>query len=203
MSTLITVSAASGTGKERLIGELLKRYPMYFPKSWTTRESRSSDQNAKKRYHHCSGQEFNVAISHGDLAEWSEYAGYLYGTPKIELEGEGNILVEIEVNGAMKIKSAFPHTHGIFILPPSIEELVARIGNRGSGESQVTIDNRMQTARVEVGRAGEFDYWFLNEDFDLAVSQFQDLVGDLVAGRVPSEQYRDNNLLSRIQALFR
>jgi guanylate kinase len=202
VSTLIIVSSPSGAGKDTLIRELLKQHPMYFSLSCTTRASRPGDERAVKKYLHIDIEEFQQNIERGYFAEWAQYSGRYYGTPRSELTRGGEILVEIEIRGAMQIKSQFPHAHSIFVLPPPPEELERRITGRGSGETPEILQSRIQEAGREVARAGQCDFWFQNDKLDVAVSQLCDLVSSLCAGHTPSAQYRDLELLSRVQALF-
>jgi len=168
---LFVITAPSGAGKTSLISALLKDEPaLKLSISYTTRPPRPGEQNGRE-YHFVDDATFLDMRSHGDFLESAEVHGYRYGTSKrviTEALAQGQDLVlEIDWQGARQVRSLYPDSIGIFILPPSVEELERRMRARGQ-DSDAVIARRVASAREELEHAGEFKYAIINKDFDTA-----------------------------------
>jgi guanylate kinase len=176
---LFVVVAPSGAGKTSLVNELLKREPnIHLSISYTTRAPREGEQHGRE-YHFIDKTAFERMIASGDFLEHANVYGNYYGTSRKwierELEGDHDVLLEIDWQGAHQVKKLFPHAVGISILPPSIEELRRRLEARGK-DSRETIDRRMAEARNEISHALDFQYIIVNESFEVAVTDLQSIV---------------------------
>ena len=171
---LIVVSAPSGCGKGTLLAEVLKNDSFYYSVSATTRAPREGEVNGVN-YHFTSKEDFEKLIASGGVLEYAQYCGNYYGTPRKAVEdklAEGkDVILEIEVQGAMKIKQSCPEAVFVFILPPSVETLKERLEKRGT-ESADVIAQRVAEARGEIEKAYNYDYFIVNDDLDTAVSEF-------------------------------
>ena len=177
--TLFVVVAPSGAGKTSLVNELLKREPnIHLSISYTTRAPREGEQHGRE-YHFIDRAAFENMIASGDFLEHANVYGNYYGTSRRwierELEGDHDVLLEIDWQGAHQVKKLFPQAVGISILPPSIEELRRRLEARGK-DSRETIDRRMAEARNEISHALDFQYIIVNESFEVAVTDLQSIV---------------------------
>lgn len=175
---LIVVSAPSGCGKGTLLAEVLKNDNFYYSVSATTRAPREGEVNGVN-YHFTSKEDFEKLIASGGVLEYAQYCGNYYGTPRKAVEdklAEGkDVILEIEVQGAMKIKQSCPEAVFVFILPPSVETLKERLEKRGTETADV-IAKRVAEARGEIEKAYNYDYVIVNDDLDTAVSQFIEAV---------------------------
>lgn len=175
---LIVVSAPSGCGKGTLLAEVLKNDNFYYSVSATTRAPREGEVNGVN-YHFTSKEDFEKLIASGGVLEYAQYCGNYYGTPRKAVEdklAEGkDVILEIEVQGAMKIKQSCPEAVFVFILPPSVETLKERLEKRGTETADV-ISKRVAEARGEIEKAYNYDYVIVNDDLDTAVSQFIEAV---------------------------
>lgn len=171
---LIVVSAPSGCGKGTVLSEVLKRDNFYYSVSATTRPPRPEDVDGVT-YHFLTREKFEELIASGGVLEYATYCGNYYGTPKKAVEdklAEGkDVILEIEVQGAMKIKELCPEAVFIFILPPSLETLRERLEKRGTETADV-IDKRVAEARGEIEKSYNYDYVIVNDDLNEAVSDF-------------------------------
>lgn len=171
---LIVVSAPSGCGKGTLLAEVLKNDNFYYSVSATTRAPREGEVNGVN-YHFTSKEDFEKLIASGGVLEYAQYCGNYYGTPRKAVEdklAEGkDVILEIEVQGAMKIKQNCPEAVFVFILPPSVETLKERLEKRGTETADV-IAKRVAEARGEIEKAYNYDYVIVNDDLDTAVSEF-------------------------------
>lgn len=179
---LFVYSGPSGVGKGTLKDRLLAEFgeEIGFSVSMTTREKRPGETEGRD-YVFISRREFEARIANGEFLEYAEYAGNLYGTPRAFVErllGDGlNVLLEIEVRGAIQVKQRMPESVSIFVLPPSFEELERRLRGRGT-ESEETILRRLETARGELDYAGHYDHRIVNGDLDAAYAQLRDVYLD-------------------------
>jgi len=174
MKNLIVISAPSGAGKTTICRELQKRRPdLEFSVSCTTRPKRSYEIDGVD-YKFINEQEFQRRIAHDELVESEEVHGYLYGTSRQIVEqtiAEGKmLLLEVDVKGGLAIKASFPNvTLAIFIMPPSEDELIRRLRNRGS-DSEERIAKRLERMELETSYEPKYDITVVNEDLDEAVT---------------------------------
>lgn len=176
---LIVITGPSGVGKGTIVRSLLKRHPqLCLSVSMTTRIPRTGEVEGVD-YYFVSKDEFKSAIAKDEFLEWAEYAGNYYGTPKTkvkELLNQGKIvLLEIELLGARAISQKFPEALRIFILPPSIEELEARLRNRGK-DLELAIQKRLDKAKEEIAAQEEFDTRIVNNDLEKAIAQIEQII---------------------------
>jgi guanylate kinase len=182
MSTgkLIVVSAPSGAGKTTIVRAILEKYPsMLFSVSAATRPKRESETDGKD-YFFLPRQEFERRIQAGELVEWEEIYGNLYGTLKSEvdkaLSGGNVMLFDIDVKGGLSIKRLYPvDSVLIFIRPPSIEILETRLRGRKT-EDAATFKRRMDRVAMELGLASQFDYQVVNDDLPTAIAEVDTIV---------------------------
>jgi guanylate kinase len=161
---LIVLSGPGGVGKSTIVVELKKMEHFFFSVSATTRKPRPGEVDGVA-YHFVSEQEFQEMIDAKTFLEWADFAGAKYGTPKEPvmkaLQDGKNVLLEIEIDGARQVKKAMPDAMMVFLQPPSMEELEARITNRGT-DSPERIAARLALARSEMAAVGEFDHLLTN-----------------------------------------
>lgn len=173
---IMVVCAPSGTGKSTLISRLREKIANFgFSISYTTRAPRGQEQDGRE-YHFVSREKFIAMRSRGEFAEWAEVHGNFYGTaikPVHDMLEEGrDILFDIDVQGAMQLRKAFPNGVFVYLLPPSKAELERRLRGRGT-DSDETILKRMDNALGELKQAHEFDYWIVNDDLDRAFEELK------------------------------
>ncbi len=168
------VVAPSGAGKSSLVNALLAQDPtLCLSVSCTTRAPRSGETDGRD-YRFVTVPEFDALREKNVLLEWAEVHGNFYGTPRDRIDAAiqsgRDVLLEIDWQGARQVKALFPSAIGIFILPPSIATLEARLQKRGQ-DSQDTIDRRIQAAGVEISHAAECEYVIINQDFSVALEE--------------------------------
>ncbi len=181
MQKLIVISAPSGAGKTSLVHYLLKKIPkLSFSISACSRDKRNNETNGKD-YYFLGINGFKNKIKENAFLEWEEvYKNQFYGTLKSELErvsGEGKtIIFDVDVIGGLKIKKQYPkNCLAIFVMPPSIEVLTERLRARGS-ESEKSLQTRINNAAKEISRNNEFDAVILNDNFNLAGEELEELI---------------------------
>ena len=176
---LFVVAAPSGTGKSSLVNALLELDShLVVSVSHTTRQPRGQEQQDRE-YHFIDEAEFRRKVAHGDFVEWAEVHGNLYGTSRAaieqRLEGGQDVVLEIDWQGALQIKTLFPNAMLIFILPPGWDELLQRLQRRGEDDPEV-IRQRMANARIEVAQARHFDFVIINALFEAALFDLKTIV---------------------------
>jgi len=150
--TLLVLSGSSGVGKSTIIAQVLEQRPeLYFSVSCTTRAPRPGEVDGVN-YTFISREEFQARIERGEFLEYAEYVGNYYGTSmtviREKLEQGVDVLLDIEVQGAAKVRERLPDAASVFIVPPSFEELAQRLRGRGT-DSEEKIQKRLETARRE------------------------------------------------------
>ena len=168
------ISGPSGSGKSTLLKEVFAaRDNMFFSVSATTRDPRPGEVDGKD-YFFVKREEFQRMLHNDELLEHAEYVGNCYGTPRgpiDEMTSKGcDVILDIEVQGAMQVKAKMPEAVSIFIAPPSIEELEKRLRGR-STETEEKIAGRLETAKKELALADTYDYKVLHDDVDRAVAE--------------------------------
>ena len=177
---LIVVSAPSGAGKTTIVKAILEKYPaMLFSVSAATRPRRETEIDGKD-YFFLPRKEFERRIQAGELVEWEEIYGNLYGTLKSEVDkalSSGKaMLFDIDVKGGLSIKRCYPDDAVlIFIKPPSIETLETRLRGRKT-EDETTFKRRMDRVAMELGLASQFDFQVVNDDLQRAIAEVDMLV---------------------------
>ncbi len=176
---LIVVSGFSGAGKGTLMKRLLQQYDNYaLSVSMTTRNPREGETNGKE-YFFVTRQEFEEQIDKDGLVEYASYCDNYYGTPKKyveeQLEAGKDVILEIEIQGALKIKEKFPSALLMFVTPPSAEELRRRLEGRGTESSEV-IMKRLKRAAEEAEGVENYDYLVVNDDLEECVAHMHMLI---------------------------
>lgn len=193
---LIVFSGPSGSGKGTILKQLLEQYPELNAKvsvSATTRSPRPGEVDGVN-YFFLDKDEFESRIDQGGFYEWAKFCDNYYGTPKAEvlkqLDEGIDVILEIEVQGAMKIKEQAPDCVMVFVLPPSFKELKNRLINRGTEQEDV-INKRITTAMAEVEYIKHYTYVIVNDELDVAVKQ--------LAGILETEHLKVINNTKNIQ----
>lgn len=184
---LVVLSGFSGAGKGTLVKELLKQYNNYsLSVSMTTRKPREGEVEGRE-YFFVSKNEFEQKIDQGEFLEYASYCGNYYGTPVAyvhqEIEKGKDVLLEIEIQGALKVKHKFPETVLVFVMPPSAKELKKRLLGRGT-ESIEIIERRLKRASEEAIGIEEYDYLLVNDNLQECVKELHQTLQ--IAKNVPS-----------------
>ena len=176
---LVVVSGFSGAGKGTLMKELLKRYDNYaLSISATTRTPREGETDGKE-YFFVTKEQFEKMRDERKLVEYAQYVNNYYGTPKEYVEqkmAEGkDVILEIEIQGALKVKKRFPDALLLFVTPPSAEELRRRLVGRGT-ETLEVINARLARGAEEASGMEAYDYLLINDDLDRCVEEMHQLI---------------------------
>jgi guanylate kinase len=175
---LIVITGPSGCGKSTLAHLMLEELDnMRFSVSYTTRKKRDTETEGKD-YHFVSTETFERMIQEGKFIEWAVVHGHHYGTPKKAMESEkmdGDVLLDIDVQGAGQIREKVQEAVFVFILPPLFHELKKRLENRGQ-DSESVIQKRLGVAREEIKRYSEFDYIVINDDLTKASQELKSVI---------------------------
>lgn len=192
---LVVVSGFSGAGKGTLMKQLVKTYDNYaLSVSMTTRSPRPGETDGKE-YFFVSREAFEKKIGEGGLIEHARYCGNYYGTPKAyvekQLEQGKDVILEIEIQGALKIKEQFPSALLLFVTPPSVKELRRRLSGRGT-ETEEVINARLARAGEEAEGIEAYDYLVINDDLDTCVKQMHALIQGAHSAPVRNEEFIEN-----------
>jgi guanylate kinase len=176
---IFILSAPSGAGKTTLYNGLKKNYPdIQLSVSCTTRAQRPGEMPGRD-YRFLSEARFEALKSRGEFAEWAQVHDYRYGTPRKPIDraikAGRDILLDIDVQGARKIKRAYPAAVAVFVLPPSWAELARRLSMRGTDDRRA-IERRLANARGEIAQRIHYDYFVVNHDVDQAVRLLSGIV---------------------------
>jgi len=176
---LYVVAAPSGAGKTTLVRLLLESEPgVHLSISYTTRGPRPGEADGRE-YHFVDVATFRAMMARGDFLEWAEVHGNFYGTSKVwiadHLAAGHDVLLEIDWQGAQQVRAVFPQAIGVFILPPSMEELTRRLTGRGTDSTEV-VERRLAAAQAEMRHVGEFDYVIINDSLEQALDDLRAVV---------------------------
>ncbi len=177
---LVVVSGFSGAGKGTIMKRLLADYPDHYALSIsaTTREPRPGESHGRE-YFFVSQAEFEEMIEKDALIEYARYVDNYYGTPKDyvhrQLEAGRDVILEIEIQGALKVKAAYPDTLLMFVSPPNAEELRERLVNRGT-EDAATIASRLKRAWQEAQGVEQYDYFVINDILEECVQEVHHII---------------------------
>ncbi|MBE5978430.1 guanylate kinase [Lacrimispora xylanisolvens] len=171
---LVVVSGFSGAGKGTLMKELLNRYENYaLSISATTRAPRTGEVDGKE-YFFVTEEHFNDMIEKEELIEYAQYVNHSYGTPKEyvlnQMKMGKDVILEIEIQGALKVKERFPEAILLFVMPPNAQELKRRLIGRGT-ESMEVINARLRRASEEAQGMEAYDYILINDEIDTCVEE--------------------------------
>jgi len=194
---LLVVSGFSGAGKGTVMKRLLQRYDSYaLSVSMTTRSPRPGEENGRE-YFFVDTETFEQKIRENQVIEYARYCDNYYGTPREYVEQQlakgKDVILEIEIQGALKVKELFPDTVLFFVMPPSAEELYKRLVSRGT-ETEEVIQKRMRRAAEEAQDMEKYDYIVINDDLDTCVSQLHGIVES-----VHSEASRNKEKIKQIR----
>ncbi len=176
---LIVVSGFSGAGKGTIMKELMKKYDNYaLSISATTRNPRPGEEDGRE-YFFKTVEEFEKMIAKDELIEYAKYVDNYYGTPRAyveeQLKNGKDVILEIEIQGALKVREKFPETLLLFVTPPSAKELKRRLVNRGT-ETMDVIEFRMNRAKEEALGMDQYDYLIVNDDLHTCVEEMHQII---------------------------
>ncbi|MGN0308562.1 MAG: guanylate kinase [Lachnospiraceae bacterium] len=199
---LIVISGFSGAGKGTLMKGLMRDYRDYaLSISMTTRAPREGEVNGRE-YFFAAREEFEERIRRDGFIEYASYCGNYYGTPRDYVDSklaEGkDVILEIEIQGAMKIKERYPEAVLLFIMPPSAEALYERLSGRGT-ETEEAIQKRLKRACEEAVGIENYDYILINDDLETCIKELHRLLQDSHKGLV--EQYRPKHHMEFIKEI--
>lgn len=192
---LVVVSGFSGAGKGTLMKRLLQTYDNYaLSISMTTRAPREGEENGRE-YFFVSKEEFEQKIGQEGLVEYACYCDNYYGTPReyveTQLEKGKDVILEIEIQGALKIKEKFPTALLLFVMPPTAEELRRRLVGRGT-ETPEVIDKRLNRAGEEAQGIEHYDYIVINDDLEECVKELHAIIGAAHSTPSRNEEFIEN-----------
>jgi len=195
---LVVVSGFSGSGKGTLMKELLKRYAKKYALSVsaTTRLPRKGEVDGRE-YFFVETEEFEKMIAKNELIEYAKYVENYYGTPRNyveqQLESGKDVILEIEIQGALEVKEMHPDALLLFVTPPSAKVLKERLVHRGTEKMEV-IESRMRRAAEEAEGMNQYDYLIINDDLDSCVEQMHQIIqGEHHRG------FRNSNFMEQIR----
>ena len=175
---LLIISGPSGSGKGTIVGQLCEKNDFALSISATTRKPREKEENGVHYFFH-TREEFEQMRDRKELLEWAEFCGNYYGTPRKyvteQLMQGKNVILEIEVQGALQVKKIYPEGVLVFMVPPNLEELGRRLTNRGT-EDKETINMRLRRALEEMELVDEYDYLVINDTIEQATEDILTIV---------------------------
>ncbi|MBQ1512109.1 MAG: guanylate kinase [Erysipelotrichaceae bacterium] len=190
---LIVFSGPSGVGKGTILKELQKdeRLKLVYSVSMTTRKPREGEVDGVN-YFFVTKKRFKEAIKNNELLEYAEYVRNYYGTPRFFVEEQrkkgNNVILEIEIQGAKQIIAKEKDLVSVFITPPSLEELEARIRGRKSGETDEIIEARINQAREELANVSIYDHVICNDDLTKAIEDVRNVLLEEIAKNEENEK---------------
>ena len=192
---LIVISGFSGAGKGTITKKLLENYDNYaLSISMTTRQPRPGEAHGRE-YFFVDRETFEGHIAKEELVEYAEYVGNYYGTPRAYVEEQLNngkdVILEIEIQGALKIKERFPDTLLLFVSTKSADVLFNRLTGRGT-ETEEVIRNRMLRAAEEAEGMNEYEYIIINDDLDVCVKETHSIIQSAKASATRNEEFIKN-----------
>ena len=197
---LFVVAAPSGAGKTTLVRLLLEQESrVHLSISYTTRGPRPGEENGRE-YHFVDNVEFQAMIARHEFLEWAEVHGNFYGTSQKwiadQLAAGHDVLLEIDWQGAQQVRAVFPQAIGVFILPPSMDELARRLTGRDTDSTEV-IARRFAAARDEMRHVDEFEYVIINDDLQQALANLRSVVA-AARLRYPNQRQRHSALFASL-----
>ena len=205
MANLFIIAAPSGCGKTSLVKALLgKSKNLAVSVSHTTRKPRKGEIDGEN-YHFVSNETFEQMISNNDFLEYAKVFGNMYGTAKTniyeKLDSDISIILEIDWQGARQVRQNMPEVISIFILPPSKNELLERLTNRGQ-DDKATISERMENSEKEMSHYNEFGYLIINDQFDSALRNLMAIIDDF-GNNIKNNEFTLENQLLRHKYLLK
>jgi guanylate kinase len=174
LAVIIVVSGPGGVGKGTIVAALVQRDPyLWLSRSWTTRERRPSE--SADAYVFTDTAAFERRIAEGGFLEWTEFLGNYYGTPTPSLDGDVDVVLEIEVDGAQQVKGLYPDAMLLFVVPPSREEQERRLRGRGDPGDKVLA--RLKKAEIEEPIGRELaDHIVVNDDLEATIEEMLQII---------------------------
>ena len=208
---LIVISGFSGAGKGTVMKKLMEDYDQYaLSISMTTRAPREGEVHGRE-YFFTTREQFEDKIKEGGFIEHAQYCGNYYGTPKDyvqeQLDAGKDVILEIEIQGAMKVKEQFPDAVLLFVMPPSIAVLHQRLVGRGTETEEVIVERLVRAEEEAVGIEG-YDYIIINDDLDTCVKELHELLEkthEKLQGQYNPENYKDliENIRTELTSLVK
>ena len=193
---LFVLSGPSGTGKGTVCSKLLELEDLFLSVSATTRPKRDGETDGLT-YHYITKDEFEKMIDGGEMLEYASYNGNYYGTPKRSvvtlLDAGRDVLLEIEPQGALKVKQIFPEAVLVFLVPPSMKELKNRLITRGR-ESMDEINERIAASQWELRQADKYNKQIVNDDLDRCVDEIRSYIAEKRGERTMLESLIDEKV---------
>lgn len=197
--SVLIISGPSGSGKDTILRKIFEKMPeIKFSISTITRNMRPGEVEGEK-YNFISREEFEDRLSRNMFLEHNVFVGNYYGTPREPVDevltNGGEIIIEVDVNGAANIRKNLKDTVSIFIMPPSFEVLKSRLSGRGT-DSDEMVNKRMNEALAEIARAKEYDYIVVNDNLDEAVNDVINIIKTLRL-KTEKQKYLINEVLEK------